>query len=120
MIETEVHKLHTLLKEKIDETGYTPLEVEETLGWENVTIAQLLDGEEEMRVRQVLVILDRIGVEPKTFFAEIYGLAAGDLSAELAELKALVGSVANLLVDNGVVTTADLASAVAAQVNIPR
>ncbi len=120
MIESEVRKLHTLLERKIEETGYTQLEVEEALGWEEVTIAQLLAGEEELRVRQVFVILEVIGVDPKAFFAELYGLATGELSAELAELKALVGSVANLLVENGVVTAADLVSAVAAQVNIPR
>ncbi len=63
---------------------------------------------------------DVIGVDPKAFFAELYGLAASDVSAKLAELRALVGRVTNLLVDNGWVTTDDLVSAVAAQVNIPR
>lgn len=90
------------------------------MGWEEGTIARLSTGEEELGVKQALVILGAIDVAPKAFLAELYGLTAGGLTAELDELKTSIGSMVNLLVKNGVVTADAVASAVAAQVRSRR
>ncbi len=115
MIESQVRKFQTLLERKIHQRGHEESDVEEDLGWEAGTIRRLLTGKEELGVRQVLAILGVIDVDPKAFFAELYGLTVGGLSADVAELKNMVGSVANLLVKNGVVTADELMNAVAAQ-----
>ncbi len=114
MIESQVRKFHILLEKKIRQGGYKESDVEKTLSWEEGTIRQLLTGEEELMVEQMLMILDVIGVEPKVFFAELSDQVGG-LSADFAKFKTLVGNVVNLLVKNGVITAADLAIAVAAQ-----
>ncbi len=115
MMETQVRKFHTLLEKKIRQRGYEESDIEESLDWEAGTIRQLLTGEQELKVEQVLAILAVIGVDQKVYFAELYGLPVGGLSAELVELKTLVDSIVNLLVKNDVVTADDLVSAVAAQ-----
>ncbi len=116
MIETQVRKFHTLLEKKIRERGYEESDVEESLDWETGTLRQLLTGEQELKVEQMLEILAVIGVDPKAYFAELYvGLPVGGLSAELVEFKTVVGSVVNLLVKNDVISAEDLMSAVAAQ-----
>ncbi len=120
MVESQVRKLQTLLERKIEERGYTQLEVEKAVGWEKGTLDRLLTGEVELSVKQAFMILGVIGVDPEAFFAELYGLASGALPAELAELKSVVGSVVNLLVKNGVVTADAVVSAVAAQARPPR
>ena len=63
---------------------------------------------------------DTIGVDPDAFFAELYGLTAGPLPSELAELQAMIGSIVNLLVKNDVVTAGAVARAVAAHSGLQR
>ncbi len=107
----------TLLGRKIREQGFTELEVEEALGWDRSHIQQLLAGRKGLRVDQLVLILGVIGVEPKAFHAELYGMSPGaeDLRAKIAELSTLVDSLANLLVKNQVVTASELTRAVAAR-----
>ena len=114
MIDIHVRKLHALLKSKIDERGTTPDEVDKAVGWKAGTVGRLLAGDDELSVKQAFSILGAIGVDPDAFFAELYGLTAGPLPSELAELQAMIGSIVNLLVKNGVVTADAVARAVAA------
>jgi len=72
VVEKELDRILTLLRNKIREKGFTQLEVQETLGWGRSYISQLLTKQKSLRVEQVLLILDVIGVEPADFFAELY------------------------------------------------
>ena len=72
IVEKEVDRVLTLLRNKIRERGFTQLEVQEALGWGRSYISQLLTKQKSLRVEQVLLILDVIGVDPAEFFAELY------------------------------------------------
>ena len=100
--DSEVDRYLTLLRNKIREHGFTQLEVQEALGWGRSYISQLLTKQKALRVEQVLLVLDVIGLTPSEFFAELYrfgrwlppspGLpGAGDGSPhKLRDLSALV------------------------------
>ena len=107
----------TLLGEKFREQGFTKLEIEEVLGWDRNHIHLLMTGRKNLRVDEVLSILDAIGVEPEVFFAELYDLPprAKSPRAELAELAALADGLANILVRSRLVTASELARAVASR-----
>jgi len=72
IVERELDRFLTLLRNKIRERGFTQLEVQEALGWGRSYISQLLTKQKSLRVEQVLLILDVIGVDPVEFFAELY------------------------------------------------
>ncbi len=106
-----------LLGRKIRERGFTALEVGEALGWGRSHIKQLMAGRKGLRVDQMHSILDVIGLKPKAFFAELYGMppAAAGLRTELARVSILVDSLADLMVANELVTASELRKAVAAR-----
>lgn len=70
--EKELDRVLTLLRNKIRERGFTQLEVQEALSWGRSYISQLLTKQKSLRVEQVLLILEVIGVEPGEFFGELY------------------------------------------------
>ncbi len=71
-VERELDRVLTLLRNKIRERGFTQLEVQEALGWGRSYISQLLTKQKSLRVEQVLLILNVIGVDPSEFFGELY------------------------------------------------
>ena len=73
-IQQGVQRILTLLRNKIRERGFTQLEVQDKLEWGRSYISQLLTRQKSLRVEQVLMILDVIGVDPADFFAELYHL----------------------------------------------
>jgi transcriptional regulator with XRE-family HTH domain len=77
IVEKELDRFLTLLRNKIRERGFTQLEVQEALGWGRSYISQLLTKQKSLRVEQVLLILDVIGVDPVEFFAELYHFPVG-------------------------------------------
>lgn len=108
--------LLALLAEKIHEQNFTEPGVDEALGWDAGHVRQLTAGLERPHVDEVLQILGAIDVDPRAFFAELYGTPpVAALQDELEELKAMIDSVANLLVENRVVTAGELMRAVAAR-----
>ena len=78
IVEGEIDRILTLLRNKIRERGFTQLEVQEALAWGRSYISQLLTRQKSLRVEQVLLILNVIGVEPAEFYAELYRLPAMD------------------------------------------
>lgn len=70
--EKELDRVLTLLRNKIRERGFTQLEVQEALSWGRSYISQLLTKQKSLRVEQVLLILEVIGVDPGAFFVELY------------------------------------------------
>ncbi|MEM7353121.1 MAG: helix-turn-helix transcriptional regulator [Acidobacteriota bacterium] len=63
------------MRNKIRERGFTQLEVQEALGWGRSYISQLLTKQKSLRIEQVLLILNVIGVEASDFFDELYRFA---------------------------------------------
>ncbi len=77
-IERELDRVLTLLRNKIRERGFTQLEVQEALGWGRSYISQLLTKQKSLRIEQVLLILNVIGVDPGDFFSELYHFPTAD------------------------------------------
>ncbi|MEM7586440.1 MAG: helix-turn-helix transcriptional regulator [Acidobacteriota bacterium] len=78
ILERELDRVLTLLRNKIRERGFTQLEVQEALAWGRSYISQLLTKQKSLRVEQVLLILNVIGVDPGEFYGELYQLPASD------------------------------------------
>ncbi|MCP3995580.1 MAG: helix-turn-helix transcriptional regulator [bacterium] len=126
--ERELDRYLTLLRNKIREKGFTQLEVQEALGWGRSYISQLVTKQKSLRLEQVLSILHVIGIEPRSFFGELYGAARTLGGARLPEgpkpkrpverlgrLTALLQGLTELLLKRGLITRTELSQAVAEQ-----
>lgn len=78
IVQSEIDRVLTLLRNKIRERGFTQLEVQEALSWGRSYISQLLTKQKSLRVEQILLILNVIGVDPSEFYSELYKLNAPD------------------------------------------
>ncbi len=76
IVQSEIDRVLTLLRNKIRERGFTQLEVQEALSWGRSYISQLLTKQKSLRVEQILLILNVIGVDPGEFYSELYRLSA--------------------------------------------
>jgi len=131
IVEKEVDQVLTLLRNKIRERGFTQLQVQEALSWGRSYISQLLTKQKSLRVEQVLLILDVIGVDPAEFFGELYhyprsgtryrGIEradsvgqrnAGELPANFDEMRSLVRGLVWLLIDKEVIDVDELTTTV--------
>ncbi len=132
IVDNEVDRYLTLLRNKIREKGFTQLEVQEALSWGRSYISQLLTRQKSLRVEQVLLILDVIGVDPAEFFAELYyypgapfadsrraaesfGGADEQLAGNFEEMRALVRGLVWLLIDKEMVDADELTASVNAR-----
>ena len=77
-VEKEIDRILTLLRNKIREQGFTQLEVQDKLEWGRSYISQLVTKQKSLRVEQLLMILETIGVEPQEFYVELYQLQTSD------------------------------------------
>ncbi len=125
-VEPEVDRYLTLLRNKIRERGFTQLEVQEALGWGRSYISQLLTKQKALRVEQVLLVLNVVGIDPSEFFRELYAMppypGAGRpvadaeedtrLRRELENLRSMVHGLTDLLLGEQVISAADLSIAV--------
>ena len=101
-IDRKVDRRLTLLPNKIRENGFTQLEVQESLGWGRSDISQLLTKQKSLRVEQVLLILDVIGVDPAEFFGELYHFSQPAFAVARSEnFKATRGSSAGSAAEAG-------------------
>ena len=127
-IDEKVAPFLALLVEKIHQQTFTERDIEEVLGWKRQHIDQLKDGIQGLRVAEVIQVLDTIGVEPKAFFAELYGLPSSRAErpdaelarAELAEIARVVESIVDLLVANGALTAGELTRVIATRTTATR
>ena len=139
IIDNEVDRYLTLLRNKIREKGFTQLEVQEALSWGRSYISQLLTKQKSLRVEQVLLILDVIGVDPAEFFAELYyypGAPAGfggggwrsasapdrageQLTGNFEEMRAMVRGLVWLLIDKEMIDVDELTATVKARKDDP-
>ncbi len=142
LVQSEIDRVLTLLRNKIRERGFTQLEVQEALSWGRSYISQLLTKQKSLRIEQILLILNVIGVDPSEFYSELYrlntsdagdfderrygpaaygsgaGLAetgrAGDSGRNFQELRSLLRGLVRLLVDKKVINVDELTSVVKA------
>ncbi len=131
-VEPEVDRYLTLLRNKIRERGFTQLQVQENLGWGRSYISQLLTKQKALRVEQVLLVLDVVGIDPREFFQELYAMplypgaqpvpdSEDDvrLRRELENLRAMVHGLADLLLGEKVIRAEDLSIAVDSAGQLP-
>ncbi len=140
--ERDLNRCLALLRSKITQQGFTQLEVQEILGWGRSYISQLLQKQKSLRVSQLLAILKVIGVEPGTFFAELYVASPrarrghgkkgrqrtsaaddGQLWRDFEELCRLHHGLQDLLVQKQLVTASEVskaAKAVAVELSLRR
>ncbi len=139
IVDNEVDRYLTLLRNKIREKGFTQLQVQEALSWGRSYISQLLTKQKSLRIEQVLLILDVIGVDPADFFAELYypgvpgthgtagwrspaaGFEPADepLAGNFDEMRALVRGLVWLLIDKELIDTDELTANVKARKEDP-
>ncbi len=120
----EVVRYLSLLENKMRQRKYTQQDVQQALSWGRSYVSQLVTKQKKLRVEQVLMILQVIGVEPREFYAELYDLEQGlnpagglqqpetpeeveDLKRELNEQRQLMHRLVKLLVKKRVVTAKD-------------
>ncbi|MCP3963269.1 MAG: helix-turn-helix transcriptional regulator [bacterium] len=124
-----VDRALALLQQKIRGRGFTQLEIQETLGWGRSYISQLVTKQKGLRVEQVLMILQVIGIQPSEFFYELFHGERGrpgasrygstpidaeqvdEMQQGLATTGALLRSVVDLLLDRGLITPDELTAA---------
>ena len=119
-IERDLDRILNRLRHAIRERGYTQLEVQDVLGWGRSYISQLLTRQKSLRLEQILLILNVIGVPPGDFFGAIYPLdeavraRADDASmrAELRRIERLYEGIVSVLKKKGLITTEELAGAI--------
>ena len=83
---TETRRMLDTLRRLIRERGRTHRDVQKRFAWGESYVSQLLTLQKELRVAQVLMILEAIGVEPADFFAELYSYSipsAGGLVGQI-------------------------------------
>ncbi len=68
----EVDRVLILLRNKIRERDFTQLKVQNQLGWGRSYLSQLLTKQKSLRVEQLLLVLDVIGISAADFYAELY------------------------------------------------
>ena len=121
-VDREVDRYLTLIRNKIRQQGYTQLEVQEALGWGRSYISQLLTKQKKIRVEQVLLILNVIGVDSAVFYAELYtppGPAyaplrqvdpgpADEQQRQFRQLRAQLHGLVGLLVEKRVISGEEL------------
>lgn len=71
-LEREVDRIINLLRSKIKERGYTQLRIQNELGWGHNYVSRIMTGNKPLRMKDLLLILNIIKVEPADFFSELY------------------------------------------------
>lgn len=133
-VQKEISRILLLLRSKIKERGFTQLEVQEALGWGRSYISQLLTKQKTLRVDQVLLILNVIGVDPGDFYSELYPQMGSltphrppaSVSTEyqsfldsVEELRAVMHGLIDVLVSNQLISREELSGAVTASDQAP-
>jgi len=79
-----VRRFSTLLRQRIRSAGRTQRQVERELGWSSGYISQLLRGNQDLKLKHALAILDAVGAEPGAWLRDLAAASREDpSSAEL-------------------------------------
>lgn len=123
-IDRDIERILALLRNLIQQQGFTQLEVQKALGWGRSYISQLLTRQKSLRAEQLLSVLDVIDVDPADFWGEIYRLdeirprrqtalfATADVGEEIQQLGMLFEGLVAVMKEKKLITTDDLATAI--------
>jgi transcriptional regulator with XRE-family HTH domain len=67
-------RLAEALRRRLAQTGVSLSQVDRRLEWAEGTLSELLSGNSELRVKELLAVLRTAGIEERVFFAELYDL----------------------------------------------
>jgi hypothetical protein len=67
-------RLAEALRRRLAQTGVPLCEIDRRLDWAEGTLGELLSGTAELRVKELLAVLRSVGIEERSFFAELYDL----------------------------------------------
>jgi transcriptional regulator with XRE-family HTH domain len=67
-------RLAEALRRRLARTGLPLGEIDQRMGWAENTLSELLNGTAELRVKELLAVLRAVGIEERSFFAELYDL----------------------------------------------
>ncbi len=116
-IEQQLDRILIFLRSAIHDSGMTQLEVQEQLKWGRSYISQLVTKQKNLRVDQLLDILNITGVEPGDFWREVYqgyGAEKADISRpsqgrrETEASNATVQGLCRLLVEKQIISEDEL------------
>ncbi len=129
-VDREIDRYLALLRRKIAERGFTQLEVQTVLGWGRSYISQIVNRNKGLRVEQLLLILNVIGVDPADFLGEIHGFkwasggasdprkvprsagSNGDLARRVRQVDVTLGALVGLLLEKRIISGRDLRASV--------
>ncbi len=129
-IDREIDRYLALLRTKIAAQGLNQLEIQDILGWGRSYISQILHRQKGMRIEQLLLILNVIGVDPAAFFGELHGFGgtpaaaseprrastqAGsneDLARKVRRIDATLQGLVGLLLEKRIISARDLRASV--------
>ncbi len=108
--------------------------MQEALGWGRSYISQLLTKQKTLRIEQILLILNVIGVDPAEFWAEVYrygefgavqeqrpsrsapalfdALDDDSMSTQARRIQSLLKAVVTVLAEKNLITTGEFDAAV--------
>ena len=72
LADMEVDRMLRHLRDVMRQHNWSQLDVQRELGWGRSYISQLMTRQKMLRVEQVLMILDVMGVDPATFYYDFY------------------------------------------------
>jgi transcriptional regulator with XRE-family HTH domain len=92
MGEIDTNRYVEVLRDLMDRSGNSRAQVEQKLGWARGQLTKLLHGTYNLKVSQVLAILDMIGVEPLRYYTLVHGepgspprLRGGDIAVRIIQ-----------------------------------
>jgi len=72
-MDEDIRRYRDVLRHLIERSGKPHRTIEDQLGWSRGAVSKLLSGTNELRVRQLLEILQNLGVGPMIFYRLVYG-----------------------------------------------
>jgi transcriptional regulator with XRE-family HTH domain len=67
-------RLAETLRRRLAATGATPSDLEQRLGWPEGALTEALSGSIELKVKDLLALLQAAGIEERSFFGEVYDM----------------------------------------------
>ncbi|MEO6191600.1 MAG: hypothetical protein ABIS20_01205 [Thermoanaerobaculia bacterium] len=71
-MDEEIRRYIDVLQELISRSGTSKREIERSVGWAKSSLTKLLKGQWEIKLRQLLEVLQVLRVEPLVFFRLVY------------------------------------------------
>jgi transcriptional regulator with XRE-family HTH domain len=80
-VDRDLDRIRYLLRRMIVNSGLTQTEIQTRCSWGRGSLSQMLSGRKTLKVEAVLIVLDVLGIEPRHFFAQLYGSGTSSANA---------------------------------------